>query len=64
MSGQYGVPIMDSYDLAVIDAAIAYVDQLGTFNDITHPEVHTRRLQLAEAVGARFNKPSAQELEP
>ena len=38
----------------VADAAVAYCDQLGTFNNIGHPEVHRRRIELADAVGAWF----------
>jgi len=34
----------------VVTAAVAYCDQLSTFNALTHPEVHRRRLELADAV--------------
>jgi len=40
----------------VIDAAIAYCDQLCSFNNIGHPEVHRRRIELAEAVSAMFRR--------
>lgn len=36
----------------VIAAAVAYCDQLNAFNNIAHPEVHRRRKELADAVGA------------
>ena len=45
---------LNAHDQDVIDAAIAYVDQLGAFNKLDHPEVQSRRKQLAEAVSARF----------
>ena len=51
------LPIMDSYDLAVIEAAEAYVDQLCSFNSLTHPEVQRRRRELARAVDRRYHKP-------
>lgn len=35
---------------AVVRAAVAYCDQLCTFNRLDHPEVHRRRLELATAV--------------
>ena len=38
--------------MAVVDAAVAYCDQLCAFNILTHPEVHRRRLELAKAVDA------------
>ena len=56
MSG-YGIPVMDSWDLAVIDAASAFVDQLGAFNDLRHPEVVECTKRLAEAISDRHNKP-------
>lgn len=34
----------------VVDAAVAYCDQLCSFNVLTHPEVHIRRLRLSNAV--------------
>ena len=40
----------------VVEAAIAYCDQLCSFNTLTHPEVHRRRKELAEVVGAYFRK--------
>lgn len=34
----------------LVAAAIAYIDQLCSFNDIAHAEVHRRRLALSDAV--------------
>lgn len=42
---------MNDKEQAVIDAAGAFIDQLNTFNDFYHPEVHKRALELACAVG-------------
>jgi hypothetical protein len=39
----------------VVEAALAYCDQLGAFNHVMHPEVHRRRLELADAVGRYFS---------
>jgi hypothetical protein len=44
--------------LAVIDTAVAYVDQLCSYNAVMHPEVHKQRLRLAEAVDAFHNSAS------
>lgn len=38
----------------VIDAAGAYCDQLNSFNNLTHPEVHKQRLRLAKAVSDMY----------
>ncbi len=35
----------------VVNAACAFIDQLNSFNDFYHPEVHKRALELAHAVG-------------
>lgn len=40
----------------IIAAAEAYVDQLNAFNNIAHPEVRRRRVELAAAVGARYRR--------
>jgi hypothetical protein len=53
---EYGTPIMDSLDLAVIEAAEAYMDQLCGFNDLLHPEVVKQRAILASAVDDRHHK--------
>lgn len=37
-------------DKEIIDAAIAFMDQLNTFNDFNHPEVQTRAIELQKAV--------------
>lgn len=34
-----------------LEAAHAYCDQLSSYNKLTHPKVHRRRLELAQAVG-------------
>jgi len=34
----------------VADAAVSYIDQLCSYNDVAHPEVHKRRLELSGAV--------------
>lgn len=34
----------------IIEAAIAFIDQLNTFNDFNHPEVHRRARELQKAV--------------
>jgi len=36
----------------VIEAAVAFMDQLNSFNDFNHPEVRKRALELQKAVGA------------
>ncbi len=52
---EYGIPVLTAEGLAVIDAAVAYVDQLCSFNDIRHPEVIIWRNKLAEAVDVWHN---------
>ena len=38
----------------VIEAASAFVDQLNSFNDFHHPEVHKRAVELQKAVGGLY----------
>jgi hypothetical protein len=42
----------------VFDAARAYCDQLSSFNNPMHPEVHKRRLRLARAVSNSYKSRS------
>jgi hypothetical protein len=37
--------------LAVTEAAVAFMDQLNSFNNFHHPEVGRRALELQAAVG-------------
>lgn len=46
-----GMPRRDA-ERAVCDVATAYLDQLCSFNNVSHPEVHKQRLRLADAVDA------------
>lgn len=39
----------------VVEAAIAYCDQLYAFNDPTHPEVNKHRIRLSAAVSVYLN---------
>jgi hypothetical protein len=34
----------------LVEAATAYFDQLCSFNDVRHPEVHRRRLELRDVL--------------
>ena len=43
-------------EIEVIDCAVAFIDQLNSFNDFNHPEVHKRALELQKAV-AEYLKP-------
>lgn len=45
-----------SVQQGLIDAAVAYVDQLGSFNRLDHPEVQRRRMCLSEMVSAYHNE--------
>lgn len=38
-------------ETSVIEAAVAFMDQLSSFNNFYHPEVHRRALELQAAVG-------------
>lgn len=38
----------------VLEAAVAFMDQLCSFNDFYHPEVHKRALELQKAVGGLY----------
>ncbi len=38
----------------VVKAAGAFMDQLNSFNDFYHPEVHRRALELQKAVGELY----------
>jgi len=46
---------IDDARQAVLDVAIAYIDQLCSYNSLTHPSVHRERLRLSEAVDAFHN---------
>ena len=49
---------------AVVDVAVAYVDQLCAFNVLAHPEVHKQRLRLSEAVDAYHHSVPTSERAP
>lgn len=53
----WGIPVLSSEGLSVIEAAVAYIDQLSAFNSLTHLEVQRRRVELAGAVDSWHNQP-------
>lgn len=40
----------------VIEAAVAFMDQLNSFNDFNHPEIQKHALELQKAVGGLYAK--------
>ena len=52
-------------DRLVVECAVAFMDQLNSFNDITHPEVYKRVLDLQKAVAEYLMlKPSGGDVMP